>query len=164
MMHQELSKREKISMAKLGLTILLAATLLILINTLLVKFQLNSSLTDLIILGSTAILTYLFMKQNMISYKYSLIDDELIIHEVLGSKEKRILNMNLNQIMRFAHVKEDTFITDKQMDVVSRKKLYNCVNIQKRHYILYEEGTIKKWVTIQPSDCMINLINDRLNQ
>ncbi len=52
--------------------------------------------------------------------------------------------MNLNQIMRFAHVKEDTFITDKQMDVVSRKKLYNCVNIQKRHYILYEEGTIKK--------------------
>lgn len=76
-------------MAKLGLTILLAATLLILINTLLVKFQLNSSLTDLIILGSTAILTYLFMKQNMISYKYSLIDDELIIHEVLGSKEKK---------------------------------------------------------------------------
>lgn len=161
-MHSEISKREKISMTKLGLTILVAAVILITLNTLLVAFEMNSSITDLSILLSTAILTYVFIKQSMISYKYCLIEDDLIISEVLGSKEKRILNMNIHQIIRFAHVKDESYDVDKALQMASRKKLYNCINSQNRYYLIYEDGNDKRLITVQPSDQMIQLIKDRI--
>lgn len=162
MMHQELSRREKLSMVKLGITILVAAVILITLNTILVNFQLNSSLTDLIIIMSTAVLTFVFIKQNMISYKYCLIEDEFIVSEVLGSKEKRILNLNLYQIISFANVRDDSYDKDKGLQMASRKKLYNCINRHNRHYMIYEDGEDKRWITIQPSDYMIRLIKDKL--
>lgn len=162
-MHQEISKREKVSAGKLGLSILVAAVILISLNTVLVTFNLNSSLTDMMIMMSTAVLTYIFIKQNMISYKYCLIDDELIIHEVIGSKEKRILNMNLHQITRFQNVRDIDGNDDKSTTVASKKKLYNCINTKNRHYIIYEQDNEKHWITIQPSDCLIEMIRERMS-
>lgn len=161
-MHQELSRREKVSLLKLVLTVLIAATVLITLNTILVNLRWNSSLTDLLIILAMSVLTFVYIKQNLISYKYCLIEDDFMIHEVLGSKEKRILNLNLHQIIGFAHIDK----IDEQYELVhsaaSKLKLYNCINTKNRHYMLYEEENEMKCITIQPSDHMIDLIKERI--
>lgn len=162
-MHQELSKRDKVSVIKLGLMIMIVAIILTLINVGLVAFDLNSSFTDIVFISITAILTYLFIKQNMISYKYSLIEDDFIIYEVLGSKEKPLLNMNVHQIITFKSIKEGSYEVDNDFNYTSKKKLYNCVNITNRHYLIYEDSGEKRLITIQPSDYMIGLIKERMN-
>ena len=162
-MYQELSKRDKVSLINLGLMILIAAVVLILTNSVLVAFKLNSSITDIIIIGITALLTYLFIKKNMISYKYCLIEDDFIIHEVLGSKEKRILNMNIHQIVTFESIKEGNYEMDKGFNYASKKKLYNCDKTVNRHYLIYEEANEKHLITFQPSDHMRSLIIERIN-
>lgn len=161
-MHSELSKREKISLIKLALTILVAAIILISINTILVMFEWNSSITDLIIIITTVVVTYLFIKQNIISYKYCLIEDDFIISEVIGTKEKRILNMNVHQIIKFSSVEDDSYEKDKSSQMASRMKLYNSAESLNKYYIIFEEDHAQRWIIFQPSDYLIELIKKRI--
>lgn len=163
-MHQEVSKREKVSTPKLIMAILMAAIVLIVINSILVMLEWNSSVTDLMIIGFTSLMIFLFIKQNMISYKYCLIEDDFIVHEVLGTKEKRMLNLNIHQVLKFDHVQ----LMDQQYELVhsagTKLKLYNSINNKNRHYMVYNDNNEVKCIILQPSDHMIELIQQRIEQ
>lgn len=161
-MHQEVSRREKVSAIWMSITILTAALVFMVVNIILVKFQWNSGVTDLIIIGLCAFGVYYFIRQNIISYKYCIIDQELIVHEVMGSKEKMILNLNMSQIVAFDYTDKEEFAKDKQSEFESKKRLYNCTNKQNRCYIIYEEDGKRHLFTFHPSDYMIELITEKL--
>ncbi len=162
-MHQELSRREKMSTSWTVIYLLIAAVILTGLNTVLFRLNLNSSMTDLLIILISVIGVYILIKRNLVSYKYSIIDDDFIVHELLGSKEKRILNFNVAQIQKFANTGEATYEKDKQGEFISKLRLYNCNNKPNRHYIIYEENGQKRWFTFQPSDHMVELIQVKVN-
>lgn len=161
-MYQELSRREGVSAISLTLWILAAACVLIALNTLLYRFGANSAGTDFIIIAVSALGMFALIKKNLVSYKYCIIDDEFIVHEVVGSKEKRILNLNVSQITAFGRTIGDDYTSDKQKDYASKKRLYNCSNKSNRHYIVFEDHGDQQWFTFQPSDRMIDMIIERM--
>jgi len=161
--YQELSKRDKVSVLWLALWILLAAVVLITMNTAMVKLHVNSDLTDFLIIGLCAVATYSLIKRNLISYKYCIIEDELIVNEVLGSKEKKILNLNVNQIVKFEKTQGEFFDEDKKEDYTMKQRLYNCTKKENRRYIIFEENNALRWFTFQPSDYMVKLIKDKIS-
>ncbi len=163
-LHQELSKRDGVSALWLSIIILMAAVILIGFNTILVRLNLNSGLTDLLIIGLSVGWTYIFIKRNLTSYKYCLIEDEFIIHQMIGSKEKGVLNLNIHQVKVFDKVPSETYSKHKLGTYGFKKRLYNCENKSNRHFMVYEEGTVKNFVVLQPSDHMIKLIHEKLNR
>lgn len=163
LLHQELSRREKVSGIWFAIWILTSATVLILLNTLLVRMQANSSFTDFMIIALSVAGIYVLIKKNLVSFKYCIIDNELIVHEVVGTKEKRILNLNVHQIVKFEKAQGACFEKDRQGTYSSKKRLYNCTNKNNRHYIVFEEDGENRWFTFQPSDYMIGLIREKMS-
>jgi len=161
-LHSELSKREKLSAKWFVGWLLIAAIVLTAFNTMLYKMHWNSSITDLMIIGVSAIGIYTLIKRSLISYKYCIIEDDFIVHEVLGSKEKRILNLNIQQIQKFSRTCDVAFDQDRKGNFTSRKRLYNCCKKPNRHYIIYKDQGEKRWFTFQPSDQMVGLIEEKL--
>lgn len=161
-MHQELSRRNGVSPISFTLWILAAAIVLIALNTLLYKVHADSALTDFLIIAVSSAGLFLLVKKNLVSYRYCIIDDEFIVHEVIGSKEKIILNLNVKQIEKFGKTEGSEYDQDRQNDYSYRMKLYNCSNKQNRHYIVFEDNGDKKWFTFQPSDRMISLIREKM--
>lgn len=161
-LHSELSKREKLSTTWLIGWLLIAAVVLTAFNTLLFKMHWNSAITDLMIIAVSVIGIYTLIKRNLVSYKYCIIEDDFIVHEVLGSKEKRILNLNVQQIEKFAKTCDLEFEQDKKGSFTSKKRLYNCAKKPNRHYIIYKDQGEKRWFTFQPSDQMVELIEEKL--
>lgn len=163
-MHQELSKREKLSATWMVIWVLMAAVMLTAFNTFLFRFHWNSGVTDLMIILVSVGGIYWLIKKNLITYKYCIIDDDFIVHELIGSKEKRILNLNIHQIVSFGKTEEQVYETDCQGSFTSRHRLYNCTKSLNRHYIVYEEEGSRRMFTFQPSDTMVTLISEKLNK
>ena len=161
-MHQELSRREKVSTSWTVIWLLFAAVVLTGLNTVLFKLHWNSGITDLLIIVISVTGVYILIKRNLVSYKYSIIDDEFIVHEMIGSKEKIILNFNVAQIHKFAKTVDSSYDEDKQGDFVSKLRLYNSNNKPNRHYIIYDENSKSRWFTFQPSDHMVELIEEKM--
>lgn len=161
-MFQEISRREKLSGTWLSFWIIAAAAVLIMVNTLLVKFHANSGLTDFMIIALSAGGLTALIKKNLVYYKYCIIDDEFMVHEVVGTKEKRILNFNVAQITTFENVQSDSYEQDKRGKYTSKKRLYNCSNKSNRHYVVFEEDHALRWFTFQPSDQLIELLQHKI--
>lgn len=161
-MHQEISQRHKVSFIKLATYVFCGAFLLIIINTLLYDYHLDSSITDVLMLALIGVAGYNFIKQNRVSYRYNLIDDEFFIHEIIGSREKVVMSIHMDQVLRFAPVTDARYQVDKHKEYETKRKLYNCVNTCNRYYMVYKEADKKNYVTLQPSDHMILLIKNRL--
>lgn len=142
----------------IGATVVLTA-----INTLLYKLQWTSAGTDFIIILVSVVGLYFLIKRNLTSYKYCIIDEDFIVHEVIGTKEKRVLNLNVHQIEKFAKTDHSDFEADRKGNFTSKKRLYNCNNTPNRHYVIYKDEDSRRWFTFQPSDQMVGLIKDKLN-
>ncbi len=161
-MYQELSRKEKVSTLALILYVLIGAFALTMINVLLVRLGLNSGFTDIFIIVCSVIGIHLLIKKNLISYKYCIIEDELIFHEVIGTKEKRVFNLNISQIEAFGPAKGEAFEKGKQATYASKKRLYNCANKPNRYYVVFNDEGEKRWFTFQPSDHMLSLIQQKM--
>ncbi len=72
--------------------ILIAAVFLISFNSLASTFlgTANASIVDAITLVFASAMAYMFIRNYITSYKYLLIEDDFIIQELTGSKEKII--------------------------------------------------------------------------
>jgi hypothetical protein len=92
-----------------------------------------------------------------VAYKYTIISDDFIIQEMIGSKEKILINININQIIKFT-------IADKKDNeqYFSKRKMYNGVNKDNLYNIVFKEDDRKKLVIIQPSDKLINLLEEKM--
>ncbi|GMQ64800.1 hypothetical protein [Vallitalea maricola] len=158
-MHQEITKREKISPLKMLVFIIIGAILLILFNFLGNTLKLNTSIIDGLTLIIATILSYIIIKKYITSYKYMLIENDLIIQEITGSKEKILVNINTNQIKKIKPITSRDYANDKKQKYNKKKKLNKNLKNLDIYYCIYEEDDKLNLFEIQPSEELINLLN-----
>ncbi|MCT4597314.1 MAG: hypothetical protein N4A50_05480 [Vallitalea sp.] len=161
-MHQEITKREKMSPIKVLIFIILCAIFLTIFNFFANRLSLNTSIIDGTTLLIATILAYAVIKKFITSYKYMLIGDEFIIQEITGSKEKILLNININQITKLQPITTDEYIIDKKQKYFTKRKMNKKLKKQEIYYCIYEEDDKINFLEIQPSQNLINLIKDKL--
>ncbi|GKX30328.1 hypothetical protein SH1V18_28080 [Vallitalea longa] len=159
-MHQEITKREKISPIKMLFFILIGTVVLILFNFVGNLLRINASLTDGLTLIIATVLAYIIIKKYITSYKYMLIEDEFIIQEITGSKEKTIIYINTNQIKKIKSINSNDYDKDKKQKFFKRKKLNKHLKNIDIYYCIYEENDKLNLLEIQPSSELIKLLND----
>lgn len=81
-MHQEITKREKMSPLKVLICIIVCSIFLTLFNFFANTLNLNASIIDGITLLIATVFAYLVIKKFITSYKYMLIGSEFIIQEI----------------------------------------------------------------------------------
>lgn len=160
-MHQEITKREKMSPLKLLIFILIGAIFLTVFNFFANTLKLNSSIIDGITLLIATILAYMVIKKYITSYKYMLIGSEFIIQEITGSKEKILLNININQITKIQSITSDDYLADKKQKYFTKRKMNKNLRKQEIYYCIYEEEDKLNFIEIQPSKDLIKLINNK---
>ncbi len=160
-MYQEISKRKKISFLHLFGSILLLVIVLLIFNAFVSLLDVNSTLLDLAWLIIAVIFTYQYIKRNIISYKYMLIDEEFIVQEMIGSKEKPVLNINVHQIVESDYLDSDSFEAVKKGQFKARRKLYNSGRHHRKRYFVYEEDMDRYLVILQLSEKMSAMIDER---
>ncbi|MCT4687702.1 hypothetical protein [Vallitalea sp.] len=158
-MHQEITKREKISPLKMLVFIIIGAILLILFNFLGNTLKLNTSIIDGLTLIIATILSYIIIKKYITSYKYMLIENEFIIQELTGSKEKILVNINTNQIKKIKPITSSDYAIDKKQKYNKKKKLNKNLKNLDIYYCIYEEDDKLNLFEIQPSKELIKLLN-----
>lgn len=156
-MYQEISKRDSLSVLNTILLIGIALALIIVFNIISSLINISSTLTDILSLILPVIFTFYIIKKYIVAYKYTIISDDFIIQEMIGSKEKILINININQIIKFT-------IADKKDNeqYFSKRKMYNGVNKDNLYNIVFKEDDRKKLVIIQPSDKLINLLEEKM--
>lgn len=87
-------------------------------------------------------------------YKYSIIDNELIIEKLDGCKRKAVLNLNVKQII------EINKAADKQKDAVEREYDFTCGGHKDTAYRCFfiREGKLYSFC-FEPSSAFISRIN-----
>ena len=161
-MHQEITKKEKISPLKMLIFILIGTTILILFNFLCNLLQINISIVDGLTIIIATLLAYFIIKQYITSYKYMLIEDEFIIQEIIGSKERTLIYINTNQIKKIGLIASKDYENDIKQKYFSRKKLNKNLKDIEIYYCIYEENDKLKLLEIQPSKELLKLLSDRI--
>ncbi|CAM2903321.1 hypothetical protein HAHI6034_07215 [Hathewaya histolytica] len=103
---------------------------------------------------SMGALFFLHMRRIKTKYKYSVIQNELIIHKIIGNEESLVEAINLNKIENIerCHYLRDIFC-------FYRSKKYNIGMITKQNYIcIYRSGNKLKKFYFKPSDKLIKTI------
>lgn len=161
-MHQEITKKEKISPLKMLIFILIGTTILILFNFLCNLLQINISIVDGLTIIIATLLAYFIIKQYITSYKYMLIEDEFIIQEIIGSKERTLIYINTNQIKKIGLIESKDYENDIKQKYFSRKKLNKNLKDIEIYYCVYEENDKLKLLEIQPSKELLKLLSDKI--
>lgn len=159
-MHQEITKREKISPLKMLIFIIIGTVLLILFNFIGSLLHLNASVMDGLTLVMATLLAYIIIKKYITSYKYMLIEDEFIIQEIIGSKEKTLIYINTNQIKKLQSITSSDYEDDKKKKYFKRNKLNKHLKNIDIYYCIYEEDDKMNLLEIQPSRELLKLLND----
>ncbi|QUI21075.1 hypothetical protein HZI73_01685 [Vallitalea pronyensis] len=162
-MHQEITKKEKISGIRLLLLIMIAAVFLILFNALAstVLGKVNTSFIDAVTLIFASAMAYMFIRRYMTSYKYLLIENDFIIQELTGSKEKLLLNINVHQIVKLETIDKPEYIKDYKQKYATKRKLNKHLKGLEIYYCIYEKDDKNHFIEIQPSKDFIQIIKDR---
>lgn len=162
-MHQEICKKEKISGIKMIGVILIAAVMLILFNALANRFLqgISPSIIDIITLVLASAIAYFFIRKFMTSYKYVLIENDFIIQELIGSKDKLILNINIHQIKKLDTICTEDYAADAKKKYASKRKLNKHLKGLATYYLIYEKDDKDHFIEIQPSSDLIRIIKNR---
>lgn len=155
-MYQEISKRENLSLFRLFFIICIITSILIVFNIVFSFIDINSSLNDIFNLLLGTLFTFYIIKKYIISFKYTIISNEFIIQEKIGTKETTLINIDINQISSIQKNKEKN-------RYFSKNKMYNCIGKEDIYYITYEEENKLKLIIIQPSNKLVKLLKDKLN-
>ncbi len=160
-MHQEVSKKENICLFHIILCILGSGILLILFNYLLNMLFNHASVVDLLTILAATWIGYVLIRNYFLFYKYQLIEEDLIIREVLGSKEKIRLNINVHQIKKMKSKKHKDYKTDKKRKYFSKNRMYNGENTKEGYYCIYTDFDKEYYFEIQPSKKMLEIITKK---
>ncbi|MCT4545084.1 MAG: hypothetical protein N4A63_16255 [Vallitalea sp.] len=160
-MHQEITKKEKISILKMLIFIMIGAILLILFNFIGNILNVNSTITDGLTLIIATVLAYIVIREYITFYKYMLIENEFIIQEIIGSKEKILLNINVNQIQKLQPITNSDYVNDKKQKYFTKRTMNKKLKNLTIYYCIYEENDKLNFIEIQPSNDLLELIKNR---
>lgn len=161
-MYQELSKKQQPSLIEILCMTLVIFSGLFIFNYLGNQVKGISDYTDLLTIFLLAIIIYFILRKYLISYKYMLIEEEFIIQQKLGSKEKILLNIHTDQIKKIESNESKDYNIDKSREYQSKQKLFNTWIKGKSYYCIYEEDNKSYFFEIQPSEKMLQMLKQRV--
>jgi len=95
-------------------------------------------------------------RNKILEYRYSIIDDEIIFEQVVGTKIKPITSLKLSHVEYFCPLKEEIKQKDKKWD---QKYLLLFNKRASNAYVLTaKQGRKNIRIVFQPSDEMVKLI------
>lgn len=162
-MYQEISKRQKLSALHIMVGLFISFSLLFIINTVAYLLDVHSSWVDLITFIIAAIIIYFVIREYFMSYRYMLIDNEFIIHQIIGSKEKNMLNIHVKQIQNIGPFCEENKEKNKKHFYKTKKRLcHTWLQTEKLYYVHYREAGEDHLFIFQPSRKMLELIEKKM--
>ncbi|NDL68099.1 hypothetical protein [Anaerotalea alkaliphila] len=155
-MYTEICKREKVSFLKVLLAILLFSVGATGTTILFLSLGISRTIADLLVLFVFFLGTYHFMMGYVRYYEYMYIEDEFIIKEKMGTKDKVVGDFYLSQIIEIGPLKN----LKSGTKYFSKRKFYSGSSPCPVYYILLEENDRQKVVLIKASDKLFNLLKN----
>ncbi|MPQ44548.1 hypothetical protein [Clostridium tarantellae] len=152
-MHREVINRRK-DTTIIGSIVFLS--LMIGLAKLIGNFKINhfklESITDPIMIVLTILILYLEIKKCKVSYKYSVIANQLIIHKIKVNEQQTLENIKLNNIISLK--KEKNSFLRHFRNITSKK--YICSLVPKAVYCcVYKKDNDYKRFYFQPSGKLV---------
>ncbi|TCT12232.1 hypothetical protein EDC18_1123 [Natranaerovirga pectinivora] len=157
-MYKEISKRQNMTILKF---------LIYLINIILITnvtnfigryLDIGSITIDIIIISLISIIIYIIFKKYILAYKYMVIGEEFIIQELIGRKEKIIINLNKHQIEKIESVQSKNYNIDKKKKYKKKRILYNTNDTANNFYCIFKEDDELVFFEFQPSKKLLDMI------
>ncbi|PWM47131.1 MAG: hypothetical protein DBX47_01105 [Clostridiales bacterium] len=126
-------------------------------NLIIGKPLVGETFYEIVVLCSTAIVLSLYSRTFMVGYTYCLIDDEVVIHKIIGRREVSVAEFRLNQIVDMGKgdsMHSSTYYTR------SASRFYNVHDKKNITYIVYNDGK-NHMVLFTPSETMFKIISDK---
>jgi hypothetical protein len=160
-MHQELSKKNQLSLVKLIVCISIAFISLNVLNYIGSSLNFNTTIMDIIVIVLVIILCVFIFRRCCIVYKYKVIGEEFIINEIVGNKEKLIVNINTSQIIKIESINSNDYREDRKKKYEHKQILHNGLNKLECFYCIYEDNHNKYYLEFEPSQKMLNLLRKK---
>lgn len=151
-MHREVIRRRRdITIVGSIVFISLMIGLATLVGDLKIKHLRIERVTDPIFLVVTVLVILLEIKKLKISYKYSIIADQLIIHKMQSENQETLENIKLNNIVFLGDNKERNNIK------TNKEKYYTCNILRNRHTYccIYKNNDEYRKFYFQPSNKLV---------
>ena len=91
--------------------------------------------------------------QRIVSYRYSLMDTDLVVARKVGDKEKDVFSLDIADIESMGPVDKESKLPTERFALPTKK----IRTVQ----VIYAQGGVRKRVLLQPSDKLMSLIRMR---
>ena len=108
---------------------------------------------DLLAVAAVAAWACVIFLQRVVQYRYTLIDTELIVARVVGSREKNVFSLDVGDIERVGAVEKQCQLPTVKCALPTRK----LRTVQ----VVYRENGEQKRVLLQPSDRLLEMMRSR---
>lgn len=155
-MYKEIISRKKIPLIVIAL---LLVTIMLYIHEMISvigDYDVNKiHMFNIILLTVTILLIAIELRLSIISYKYSLIAGKLIINKIVGSNEKNLVSLKVNNIL---YIGDRTNIPQEYKDVTI-KRSFCCSFLRKNRSIcIFKQDEDVQAFYFSPSKCLKNKI------
>lgn len=157
-MYKELCKKNQPKFLDISITVFMCFGLLYGFNWALYKMFSRTSFADLFTIIFLTFLIYFIIRRYIMTYKYMIIEDELIIQRKIGAKEKVLIDININQIKQIKEEKSNRI----KKSILKRNIFWNNCKDKNIFNIIYSEDNNEFEFEFQPSAKMMNIINKRM--
>ena len=159
-MYKELCKKNEPKFLDISIIVFMSFGLLYGFNGVLYKIFNTSSFADLFTIIFLTFLIYFIIRRYIMTYKYMIIEDELIIQRKIGGKEKVLVDININQIKQIKEEKSNRI----KKNMFKRNIFWNNCKDKSIFNIIYSEDNNEIEFEFQPSSKMMNIINKKMTK
>ena len=150
-MIREKKAKKQVSGNKAFLVVILLSVGIIILSTLVgfIENRFGIKRLENVIYIIVLIVAYFLIKNYLTEYRYSFIDDELIVEKILGKKTTPIVTIKTREIEHFGKLSDIDWV-DKEMHVD-----YCDINKGRAYAIKYIQKNETKIITLSPSEELI---------
>lgn len=115
--------------------------------------SLGLPLVDLLAVAAVAAWACVIFLQRVVQFRYTLMDTELIVARVVGSREKNVFSLDVGDIERVGAVEKPCSLPTVKCALPTKK----LRTVQ----VVYHENGEQKRVLLQPSDRLLEMMRSR---
>ena len=108
---------------------------------------------DLLAVAAVAAWACVIFLQRVVQYRYTLMDTELIVARVVGSREKNVFSLDVSDIERVGAVEKPCQLPTVRCTLPTKKL--------RAVQVIYRENGEQKRVLLQPSDRLLERMRSR---
>lgn len=152
-MHQEYSKKKKISIMEIVVMASILFFVILGVNIYIYSNQLASIYGDLVTIAMPIIIVIYLMKGYNCTYEYTIICEEFIMKKIKGRSEQILVDINVNQIKT---LKKGFLPSGERKQFATIKNICKKNKKEECYYCIYEEDEKQHYFEFQVSEKMIS--------